>query len=165
MKKNIFWATAAAVILTFAGISSCKTPTQVDSSYAYASFKTSCLGSELDGSMLLRTWGKGTNKAAAIEQARKNAIRDVVFKGIQDGSSDCNKRPLITEVNAEEKYEYYFNQFFAEGGAYQKYVVADEKKTSRITAKAKSLEQWSVVVSLNRTALRQRLIEDEIIKP
>ena len=115
--------------------------------------------------MLLRTWGKGTNKAAAIEQARKNALRDVIFKGIQDGSGDCNKRPLITEVNAEEKYEYYFNQFFAEGGAYQKYVVADEKKTSRIAAKAQSLEQWSVVVSVDRTALRQRLIDDEIIKP
>ncbi|MGM9847750.1 MAG: hypothetical protein ACI31F_07340 [Muribaculaceae bacterium] len=43
--------------------------------------------------------------------------------------------------------------------------MADEKKTSRIAAKAQSLEQWSVVVSVDRTALRQRLIEDEIIKP
>ncbi len=155
----------ATAIISLMGITSCKTTQNIDSSYAYSSFKTECLGSELDGTVLLRTWGKGTSKAAAIEQARKNAVKDVLFKGITDGSAECNKRPLIMEVNAQEKYEYYFNQFFAEGGAYTKYVVANEKRTSRIAAKSSSLENWGVVVSVDRAALRQRLVEDNIIKP
>lgn len=164
MKTSLKCLAAIAVII-LAGITSCKSPQSVDSTYAYSSFKTQCMGSDLDGSMLVRAWGKGVNKAEAIEQARKNALRDVIFNGITDGSADCNKKPIIMEVNADEKYEYYFNQFFAEGGAYQKYAVAHEKKTSRIAAKATSLEQWGVVVSIDRASLRQRLIDDQIIKP
>lgn len=163
--KNSIKIIIAAAIISLSSITSCKKPQNIDSSYAYASFKTECLGTELDGTVMLRTWGKGTNKADAIEQARKNAVRDVIFNGITDGSAECNKKPLILEVNAQEKYEYYFNQFFATGGAYTKYVVANEKRTSRITAKTSSLENWSVVVDVDRAALRQRLVEDNIIKP
>ena len=115
--KNSIKIIIAAAIISLSSITSCKKPQNIDSSYAYASFKTECLGTELDGSVMLRTWGKGTNKADAIEQARKNAVRDIIFNGITDGSAECNKKPLILEVNAQEKYEYYFNQFFATGGA------------------------------------------------
>ena len=100
---------------------SCKTTyTEIPSEYAFATFETECLGTELDGSQTLRSWGKGKDKADAIEQAKKNAVRDVIFKGINAGSGECSKKPLILEVNAQEKYEYYFNAFFKDGGAYKK---------------------------------------------
>ena len=125
-----------------------------------------CLGTELDGSQTLRAWGKGKNRADAIEQAQKNAVRDVIFKGINSGSDECNTKPIIFEVNAQEKYEYYFNVFFADGGEYKKYVSSkDENMTSRMVAKSNTQENWSVVVRVDRSGLRNRLINDGIIKP
>lgn len=155
-----------SILLCVFFLSSCKTTTNIASEYAFTTFETECLGVELDGSQTVRAWGKGKNKADAIEQAQKNAVRDILFKGINSGSGECNKRPLITEVNAQEKYEYYFNSFFRDGGAYKKYVSnEDENRTSRIKAKNSSQENYGVVVRVKRAELRERLIEDKIIKP
>ena len=155
----------ATLIIAISCLQSCKTATEISSDYALSSFKTSCLGVDLDGSQTLRAWGRGNNRADAIEQAKRNAVRDVIFNGITDGSGECNKRPLITEVNAQEKYEQYFNTFFASGGAYKQYVRLDEKRTSRIASKNDTMENYGVVVTIDRTALRTRLINDNIINP
>ncbi len=161
--KKILSATIISISLTLA---SCHPTTNISNEYAFSTFDTECLGVELDGSQTLRAWGKGKNKQDAMEQAKKNALRDVIFKGINSGSGECNKRPLITEVNAQEKYEYYFNKFFADGGEYKKYVSSDdEKRTSRIKAKNSTQENYGIVVRIKRAELRERLVEDNIIKP
>lgn len=146
-------------------IGGCKTPEKIDNTYAYSNFGIECLGIEQDGSQTLRSWGKGRNKADAIEQAMKNAVAEVIFKGITSGSSECNKRPLLTTPNAREKFEYYFDPFFRDGGAYKSFVKLDEKRTSRIAAKNQTQENFGVVVTIDRSALRQRLIDDNILKP
>lgn len=151
--------------LLLGGLSGCKTPTKVDRTFAYNDFGVECLGVNLDGSQTLRAWGKGTNKAHAIEQAKKNALRAVMFKGITSGG-ECNKRPLITEVNAEEKYEAYFNRFFADGGIYTQFATLDdEKRHSRQKSADNSMENWGVVVNVDRAALRDRLVADDVINP
>lgn len=145
---------------------SCKTPNVIDGTYAYTNHEVECMGVDLDGSQTLRVWGKGKNKAQAIETAKKNAIRAVLFKGINAGTGECNKRPLINEVNAEEKYENYFNRFFADGGIYKQFAsMTDEKRLSRQKSADNSIENWGVVVRVNRPLLKERLIEDNIIKP
>ena len=104
MKKSTALSLAVAVVATLAaGLSSCsKHTTQIASSAAYANFETRCLGTEQDGSQTLRAWGKGVSKADAIEQAKKNAVADVLFKGIKD-NGPCNTTPLVLEVNARER--------------------------------------------------------------
>ena len=49
---------------------------------AYQQYEPECLGVELDGSQTLRVWGVGSNKKDAVEQAKKDAVRAVIFKGI-----------------------------------------------------------------------------------
>lgn len=160
--KKIIYGTAIAVTI---GLASCKTPTHISSEYAYANFQTECLGVELDGSQTLRVFGKGKNKADAIEQAKKNAVRDILFKGINAGSGECSQRPLVNEVNAQEKYAYYFNPFFKDKGEYLNFVKLDEKRLSRIKSSNNSQENWGVVVTVDRAGLQQLLINDNIIKP
>lgn len=161
MKYSLLVAAALLVAVT-----SCRKDTNISSQGAFYSFETECLGTELDGSQTVRAWGKGSNKADAVEQARKNAVRDVLFKGVRAGSGDCSSRPLILEVNAQEKYEFYFNKFFADGGEYEKYATGeDENRTSRIKAKNSTQTNYGVVVRVKRAELRQKLIEDNIIKP
>lgn len=83
---------------------------------SYHSFESECLGVELDGSETLRAWGRGKNRTDAIEQAKKNAVRDVLFKGVAAGSRECSVRPLVTEVNAQERYAYYLTTFLETEG-------------------------------------------------
>lgn len=42
---------------------------------------------------------------------KENAVRDVLFKGVVAGSRECSVRPLITEVNAQERYASYLTTF------------------------------------------------------
>lgn len=161
MKRYSWYLLATMVIMCF--ITSCKTPTKVANEYATYGFEISCMGLDPDGSQLLRSWGTGINKSKAIEQAKKNAIEAVIFKGITNGTGDCNKRPLVNEVNARERYESYFSRFFTDGGAYNRYVTLEEKRTSRIKSANSALEAWSVVVRVDRNALQSRLVEDNVI--
>ena len=97
-----------------------------------------CIGVELDGSQTLRVSGYGRNRTDAKEQAMKNAVWAVIFDGIRDGVQGCNMKPLLTEVNAKERYEDYFNKFFSDGGNYKKYVsLKDTKKLSANNPKTK----------------------------
>lgn len=155
-----------ALAVTALWLTSCKSPTVIDSVYATRTFEVECLGSDLDGSQTLRSWGQGKNKSQAMENARKNAVRAVLFDGITHGGNGCDQRPVIGGVNAHEKNQVYFNRFFADGGEYKKFTsMEDEKRTSRMKSSDKSIENWSVVVRVNRAALRQRMIDDGIINP
>jgi hypothetical protein len=131
-------------------------------------YKTECLGVEQDGSQTLKAWGNGRNKSDAVEQAKKNAVRDVIFYGILEGKSDCNKKPLIFEVNAQEKYEEYFNKFFADGGEFKNYIsLRDERifdKISRDKKGARESVTHGLIVRVLRAELKAKLIADGIIK-
>jgi hypothetical protein len=134
----------------------------------YYNYKTECLGVELDGSQTLKAWGNGRNRVDAVEQAKKNAIRDVIFNGIREGKQDCNQKPLVFEVNAQEKYEDYFNAFFADGGEYKNYVsLRDERigdKLNRDRKKTSESVTNGLLVRILRAELKTKLIADNIIK-
>lgn len=137
---------------------------------AYYEYDAECLGVELDGSQTLRTWGVGRNKKDAVEQAKKNAVRVVLFKGIHGGLSGCNTKPVVFEVNAEEKYEDYFNVFFMDGGEYLKYVSMKDEKRINIFKKDKEKEKsqhfvkYGITVRVLRSELKKRLTDDNILQ-
>lgn len=132
----------------------------------FQKIETECLNVELDGSETVRVAATGRNKTDAVEQGKKNATREIIFKGIRKGSGGCSIRPLIMEVNAEEKYQYYFNVFFQDGGEFTKYVSSeDTRNLSNKKNKDKVQQQFIITVRVKRGELKQRLIQDEIIKP
>ena len=126
MKKHIYFIAVLAVFV-LAGCKSKKATTT-----AFHSYTTECLGKSMDGSQTLRVWASGRNRGDAIEQAKKKAVYDMVFTGIQAGSGECNAYPIVDEANARKKYEDYFDAFFIDGGAYSKYVSIDNQKKSAI---------------------------------
>lgn len=159
--KTIKYGMAISFLAGVCCFSSCKT-TQVESFYTY---ETECLGVGLDGSQTLKAWGEGRNKKEAKEQAMKNAVRDILFKGIHTGKKECGIRPVLLEVNVQEKYEDYFNSFFQDGGAYMQYV-SDE--TPKMSKKEKEYNQsqtkLGLVVRVQRAELKKRMEQDGIIK-
>ena len=110
MKKTfIILAALAGSVLTAAD---CRA--QATSISPFPDMEIECLGTELDGTETLRVQGKGSSKSDAIEQAKKNAVYAVIFQGIRNGADKgCDMRPLVTEVNAREKYEEYFSSIEA----------------------------------------------------
>ena len=123
-----------------------------------------CIGVELDGSQTLRVQGYGRNRSDAKEQAMKNAVWAVIFDGIRDGAEGCNMRPLVSEVNAKERYEDYFNIFFADNGEYKNYVsLRDTKKRSGGRSKDKVGYAYDLTIRVLRAQLKARLKADNVI--
>lgn len=131
----------------------------------YYAYKTECMGIEMDGSQTLKCWGTGKNRFDAVEQARKNAVRDVLFNGVRSG--DCNPKPVIFEVNAQEKYEDYFNNFFKDGGEYKNFVNNKDEslwpKIFKDKKKAGTEVEEGVIVRVLRSELKKKMIEDKIL--
>jgi hypothetical protein len=132
------------------------------------SYDTECMGIEMDGSQTLKAWGNGRNRWDAIEQAKKNAVNDVIFKGIIHGRSECNKRPLIAEPNARLKYEDYFNAFFADEGEYTNFITEQDERILQKIARDRKGARESVthglVVRVLRSELKKKLLADQILK-
>lgn len=153
--KKLLLTIIAVLSLTYA-------EAQTQTVYARSSIR--CLGVELDGSQTLRVQGYGRNRSDAKEQAMKNAVWAVIFDGIRDGVGGCNMRPLVTEVNAKERYEDYFNLFFADNGEYKKYVsLRDTKKRSGGKVKDKIGYAYDLTIRVLRAELKTRLKSDNVI--
>ncbi len=162
---NIKVKSAAACLIALSAIAGgCRGKQDISSTYSLFKFDTTCVGSNGDGSETLRAWGTGPSIDIAIEQAKKNAVNDVIFKGIK-GEKGCNQNAIVTEVNARERYEEYFDRFFADGGEYSKFVTeTSNKDKSRIKSKGNSRENYGVIVTIQRSALRDQLRRDGIIR-
>lgn len=155
----------SSFFLLLLALLSCSPQKKIAGNYSY---KTECLGAELDGSQTLKAWGNGRNRFDAIEQAKKNAVRDVLFNGIYEGKQECERKPVVTEVNAQEKHEAYFNNFFSDKGEFKNYVsLKDERIGQKIARDRKGARQsvtHGVVVRVLRSELKMKMIEDGIIK-
>lgn len=132
---------------------------------AAQSYETECISHEQDGSQTLRVWGKGRNRSDAVEQAKKDAVYEILFKGVRKGNSGYNLRPIVTEVNARERYREYFDIFFMDGGEYLKYIsMADRKIGSSRKEKGDVQVRYCITVRVLVPELRKRMINDGILQ-
>lgn len=132
---------------------------------SYQDNRTECMGSELDGSYTVRAWGYGRYVNDAKEQAKKTAVYDLLFKGVSYGRGGCESKPMLMEVNAETKYKDYFDRFFTDGGEYLKYIsMQDRRPGSWQHSRQKGGITCNLVVRVKYSELRQRLIDDGILK-
>ena len=100
-------------------IFSCQSQKNIAGNYTY---KTECAGDADNGQFLLKAWGKGVNKKEAIEDARKNALKDVLFLGVFTGDAACARNAMLKEVNAMEKHKSFFENFFSRNGDYKDFI-------------------------------------------
>ena len=157
MKKILIMMTTACLMMGCAS--------QPPRLATYQKQEIECLGVEGDGSQTLRVTGTGRNKADAVEQAKKDAVNAVIFKGIRGGLQGCDSRPLINELDARDKYADYFDIFFMDRGEYSRYAsMEDRKLRSNDIQVNKSFCNFRITVRVLRSELRARLREDGILK-
>lgn len=146
------------LVFSLIGFNSCNSTRNNASFYSY---DVKCLGSTLNGIQTVKAWGKGLDKAQALEQAKKNALDEILFKGIQQGTTDCNARPIIVEINGKTKYRNYFNRFYSQN--YSNFATANTKnnKIEKIDTGQGFL--IGAIITIRIAELKQRLFDDNIL--
>jgi len=74
------------------------------------------------GTYLLKVWSYSKSPDVAIDQAKKNAVHGVVFRGFAGKSGVEGKPPLVSSPDLEIEKADFFNPFFDDGGKYMKFV-------------------------------------------
>ena len=131
-------------------------------------YEIECVGTGTDGNYLIKVWSFSKRPHVAAEQAKKNAVHGVIFKGVPQGDRGCvSQPPLARSSTLEQENAYFFQDFFREGGKYQKFVnlttngavaAGDRLKIGRREYKI------GIIVSVNKALLRQDLEDAGIVR-
>lgn len=125
----------------------------------------------VQGTYLIKVWSFSKRNKVAIEQAKKNAVHGVIFRGYQGSKKGVRpQKPLTKESNLEQEKEMFFNEFFANGGKYMKFVSltnngavspGDRQKLGRFLAREHKI---GIMVSVKKDLLRKDLEDAGIIR-
>jgi hypothetical protein len=158
MKKNLLYLSLVG-LLAFSG---CAEQKKLNSSYTY---KTECLGAEFDGSQTVVAYSDKRNREDAIEEAKKVAIREILFTGLREGKPECDVKPILNEANAYANHEEYFNRFFT--SAYKTFALFIEERAGQKAKQQQKLkdvtQSTGYVLKISRPALKQKMISDGIL--
>uniref|UniRef100_UPI00405625B3 hypothetical protein n=1 Tax=Alistipes sp. TaxID=1872444 RepID=UPI00405625B3 len=134
-------------------------------SSVFAAANVTYMNTELDGSITVRARGEGRNRRDAREQSAKNAVYEVIFNGVDVPGNAQLSEPLLSTLHAKERYEEFFNTFFADGGDYKQFVsMKDRKPDTDKEVKGKRQTQVTQTLRIARAQLRTYLIEQGIIQ-
>jgi hypothetical protein len=118
------------------------------------------------GTYLIKVWSYSKKPDVAIEQAKKNAVHGIIFKGFTGTSSVPGQKALTNNVNLEEEKSDFFKPFFADGGKYMKFVSTSNDGAVAAEDRMKIGKEYKVgvILSVNVSALRKDLEDAGIIK-
>lgn len=120
----------------------------------------------VQGTYLIKVWSYSKKADVAIEQAKKNAVHGIIFKGYAGTSTVPGQKALSSNTNLEQEKADFFDPFFADGGKYMKFVSVSNDGAVDAGDRMKVGKEYKigVVVSLNVSALRKDLEDAGIIK-
>ena len=118
------------------------------------------------GSYLIKVWSYSKKPVIAIEQAKKNAVHGIIFKGFTGIQGVPGQRPLTNNPNLEVEQAEFFKNFFADGGKYMKFVNITNDGAVAAEDRIKMDKQYKigVVVSVNVAGLRKDLEDAGMVR-
>lgn len=118
------------------------------------------------GHYLIKVWSYSRNPQVAMEQAKKNAVHGIVFKGFQGKQGVPGQKALCSNPNIENERSDYFDNFFADGGNYMRFINLSGDGSIRAEDRIKVGKEYKigVIVSVNVAGLRKELEDAGIIK-
>jgi hypothetical protein len=119
-----------------------------------------------EGTYLVKVWSYSKKPKIAIEQAKKNAVHGVIFRGVTAKDRVPGQKPLTNNPNLEMEKQEFFDDFFADGGKYMKFVnvTGDGSVAAEDKLKVGKEYKIGVVVSVNVAGLRKDLEAAGIIR-
>lgn len=118
------------------------------------------------GSYLIKVWSYSKKAELAVEQAKKNAVHGIIFRGFTGIQGVSGQKPLAANPNLEEEKKDFFEPFFADGGKYMKFVniTNDGSIAAKDRLKVGKEYKIGVIVSVSISLLRKDLEDAGIIK-
>lgn len=129
-------------------------------------YEIEVVGVGVQGTYLIKVWSYSKKPEVAIEQAKKNAVHGIIFKGFGGKPHINGKSALTNNVNLEQEKVEFFKPFFEDGGKYMKFVSLSDDGSVAAEDRMKIGKEYKigVIVSVNVSALRQDLEAAGIIK-
>jgi len=123
-------------------------------------------GTGIQGSYQIKVWSYSKKAETAIEQAKKNAVHYIIFKGFPSKERLSGQKALAQNPNLEEVKSEFFKEFFQDGGKYLKFVTLVNNGAIASEDRIKIGKEYKigVIVSVNVAALRKDLEDAGIIK-
>lgn len=119
------------------------------------------------GTYLIKIWSYSRRAQVAIEQAKKNAVHGVVFKGYTGAGRLKGQKPLVKDPSAEETHKEFFTEFFKDNGKYMKYVQLTTDGAiapGDIMKVGKREYKVGIIVAVSKDELRKYLESEKIIR-
>lgn len=118
------------------------------------------------GSCDIKVWSYGPDAVTARDQATKNAVHGVIFRGVP---GNVSKRlnalpPIVEDIMAEQSHKDFFDAFFSDGGPYQRFAtrtMADGN--DEILRYDRKNYKVGVIVTVQYDALRKALEQQGIV--
>lgn len=133
---------------------------------SYYSSTAQCVSKNTDGSVSVKSWGTGITFKKAVVNAQQNAIRQILFDGFRSGDLNCQTKPLVPNVNAEDRFQTYFAKSF-EDNNFAQYMDLEEPVGRSVTRKYYRSSQGVTTfinVRVNVLELKGELVKNGILK-
>ena len=154
MKNLILWVIGFISITSFG-----QARRKADKDTEQWRYEIQCAGVGQDGTYLVKVWSYSKRGEVAIEQAKKNAVHGVIFKGFLGLEGCSSQKAIATDPNIETEKKEFFETFFEDGGKYMKYVTVSSDGLISADDRKKVGKEYKigVVVSVMKDALRKEL--------
>lgn len=134
-------------------------------SQAYYDQPSQVLSANLDGSYVIRTQVRSKDAVTAFTDAQRKVVKEVIFNGVKaanNGVSDL--KPLCFDMNAQEKYEDYWNAFFSDNGPWKQFTSYKDRRAVTTAYERDGRQMIETgTVTVDRAGLKKKLQEDGII--
>lgn len=163
--KNILLF-ALMLIVPVAGFSQKKKIKKANEDTAQWRYEIKALEVGTQGTCLVKVWSYSKKPEVASSQSRKNAVHGVIFKGIPAKDRIPGKKPLVQNASAESEHANFFKDFFADGGAFMRYVTLTNNGAIEAGDIMKIGKEYKVGVNVtvNYSELRKALEDAGVIK-
>lgn len=127
-------------------------------------FQTECVTVESDGYITIKIWDTKKGATYKVEQARKDAIRAILYSGIAGGSICSTQLPILNKAEEQENFKKIEKSFFAKNGKWAMFTRSSATETTLPVNLGN--KNWKVYqISVSKNELRKYLEEQKIIKP
>lgn len=127
--------TILILLLTVLAFTSCKSKLKPRELGNY-SYTTSAIDKR-ENKILVTAWGKGNSEEEALIEAKRNAINDILYKGIQSGNPSIRLSPVFMNKDAITQNQEFNASFFSNNGAFLNYVDYYDASISQSRSKKK----------------------------
>ena len=120
----------------------------------------------VQGTYLIKVWSYSKKPDVAIEQAKKNAVHGIIFRGFAGTDRVPGQSPLTNNPNLQDEKADFFDAFFADGGKYMKFVSLTNDGAVAAEDRMKVGKEYKigVLISVRKEDLRKDLENAGIIK-